>query len=78
MTKSYEDGIIDAIEIVSHWRYLGIHPSMIESILTQLNKLLTTANFEYSQHNISIFDITMEDKKSLENDQINLIQSFEE
>lgn len=66
MTKSYIDGIIDAIEIVSKWKGIGIHPSIIDSILRDLNNLLSTAQEPDSQHQISLFDITTDDEKSLE------------
>lgn len=82
MTKSYIDGIIDAIEIVSKWKGIGIHPSIINSILKELNGILSTAQ---NEHQMVLLDITMEDKKSRESqdiidkidEQLDLIQSFE-
>ena len=82
LTKSYIDGIIDAIEIVSKWKNIGIHPSIINSILKELNDILSTAQ---ASHQMVLLDITMEDKKSRESqdiinridEQLDLIQSFE-
>lgn len=82
LTKSYEDGIIDAIEIVSKWKGIGIHPSIINSILKELNDILTTAQ---ASHQMVLLDITNESKKSRESqdiinkidEQLDLIQSFE-
>lgn len=82
MTKSYIDGIIDAIEIVSKWKNIGVHPSIIDSILKELNGILTTAQ---NEHQMVLLDITMESKKSRESqdiinkidEQLDLIQSFE-
>ena len=42
LTKTYEDGIRDAIEIVERWKYVAILGSAINTILIQLNKLLST------------------------------------
>lgn len=82
LTKSYIDGIIDAIEIVSKWKGLGLHPSIIDSILRDLNAILTAAQ---NEHQMVLLDITMEDKKSRESqdiinkidEQLDYIQSFE-
>lgn len=82
LTKSYIDGIIDAIEIVSKWKGIGIHPSIIDSILKELNDILSTAQ---ASHQMVLLDITNESKKSRESqdiinridEQLDLIQSFE-
>lgn len=40
MTKSYEDGIMDALEIVYKWSHVGIVYSVMNTIMNQLIKLL--------------------------------------
>ena len=42
LTKTYEDGIRDAIKIVEAWKYIAIVGLAINTILMQLNKLLPT------------------------------------
>lgn len=40
MTKSYEDGIMDALKVISTWKYIGIVSQAIYTIESQLIKLL--------------------------------------
>ena len=40
LTKSYEDGIMDALRVIESWKYVGIVSSAIYTIESQLIKLL--------------------------------------
>lgn len=60
MTKSYEQGIIDAYNIVDKWSNIGIHPSIINTIKLQLLHLLPP------EHEFLKNKITNKPKKSQE------------
>lgn len=49
MTKSYEDGIMDALNVVSKWDHIGLIYSVINTIKDQLIKLLPP-DFDLSQN----------------------------
>jgi hypothetical protein len=66
LTKSYQDGIIDAYLIVKKWEYVGIQPSIVDTILKQLSDLLPPEKI------INLNNITNEPKKSLENGDIDV------
>ena len=49
MTKSYEDGIIDCLGILSKYTDVGIYDVPIKYIRESMEKLLITPTFENSQ-----------------------------
>lgn len=64
MEKSYKDGIMDAIRITSRWKNLGVHPSIVNTILKQLEDLLESPE---NSDKTKQTDITNVQNKSQEN-----------
>jgi hypothetical protein len=50
LTKSYEDGIIECLAILSKWTDIGIYDVPIKYLREPMEDLLTTPTFENSQN----------------------------
>jgi len=61
LTRSYEDGILDCLKIMSNYKLSGIYDIPIKYIEEAINKLLTSDQKQDQN------DIKTEPKKSLEN-----------